>query len=54
MGTEDEAVKIKEAELLHKWAKNSELKVIEGADHVFGGREPWNSDAFTRGFRKSS
>jgi pimeloyl-ACP methyl ester carboxylesterase len=33
-GTEDEAVDKKEAELLHKWAKNSELKTIEGADHV--------------------
>ena len=51
-GTEDEAVKIKEAELLHKWAKNSELKVIEGADHVFGGREPWNSVALPEDLEK--
>ncbi|HAY3563055.1 TPA: prolyl oligopeptidase family serine peptidase [Elizabethkingia meningoseptica] len=43
-GTNDEAVKIKEAELLHQWIKGSELKIIEGADHVFGGREPWSDE----------
>lgn len=42
-GTTDMAVREKEAELLHTWAKNSELVLIENADHVFGGREPWAS-----------
>lgn len=51
-GTEDEAVKIKEAELLHKWVKNSELIIIDGADHVFGGREPWNSDVLPEDLEK--
>ncbi|HBN6701374.1 DUF1749 domain-containing protein [Elizabethkingia anophelis] len=51
-GTEDEAVKTKEAELLHKWAKNSELIIIDGADHVFGGREPWNSDVLPEDLEK--
>lgn len=41
-GTADEAVPLKEAEWLHLWAKNSELYVIEGADHVFGARHPWD------------
>jgi len=41
-GTSDDAVSLKEAELLHLWAKNSTLVVLEGADHVFGTRHPWS------------
>lgn len=44
-GTNDEAVKDKEAYLLHEWNKTSELFVLEGANHVFGAKEPWESDA---------
>lgn len=40
-GTNDDAVKDKEAALLHEWAKNSELKMIENANHTFGAKEPW-------------
>lgn len=40
-GTNDDAVKDKEAALLHESAKNSELKVIENANHTFGAKEPW-------------
>lgn len=39
-GTADEAVGVKEAELLHLWIKDSELFIVEGADHVFGARHP--------------
>lgn len=42
-GTEDEAVKEKEAGLLHEWAKKSELVMIEGAGHTFGASEPWEN-----------
>lgn len=41
-GTNDEAVKSKTADLLHSWAKNSELLIIQDANHTFGGKEPWN------------
>lgn len=40
----DETVKDNESELLHQWAKNSELKIIEGTSHTFGAREPWDSN----------
>lgn len=40
-GTEDDAVKDKEAYLLHEWCKSSELRLIEGANHTFGAKEPW-------------
>ena len=40
-GTADQAVPIEHAENLHQWSKGSELLLVEGADHVFGGRHPW-------------
>lgn len=40
-GTEDNAVKISSAEYLKKYAPNGFLKIIEGADHVFGGKHPY-------------
>lgn len=43
-GTEDEAVKDKEADLLNEWSKGSELFIIENANHVFGAKEPWESN----------
>lgn len=30
----------------------SELIIIDGADHVFGGREPWNSDVLPEDLEK--
>ena len=44
-GTEDDAVKDKEAFLLNDWCKDSELYIIDGANHTFGAKEPWHSDA---------
>ena len=44
-GTTDETVTFQEAEALHKWNKNSELFVIENANHVFGGSHPWEGDS---------
>ncbi len=40
-GTADQAVGVKEAELLHLWIKDSDLFIVEGADHVFGARHPY-------------
>ena len=39
-GTEDEAVPVMNAHLLHDAATNSELFLVE-SDHVFGRRHPW-------------
>lgn len=43
-GTDDDAVKTTEAQMLNKWASNSELFLIKDANHVFGGKEPFLSD----------
>ncbi len=43
-GTEDPAVPVSAAKDLAAWHPHAELVLIEGADHVFGGRHPYNSD----------
>lgn len=40
-GTEDPTVSINEAEAIHSWNSNSELRLIEEADHVFNVKHPW-------------
>ncbi len=43
-GSNDTSVSIDEAKNLHKWNPNSELKIIEGADHVFNSKHPWDNN----------
>lgn len=43
-GSNDEAVNIREANLLHEWCKSSELKTIEGGTHTFNITHPWGSE----------
>ncbi|SMP28714.1 alpha/beta hydrolase family protein [Chryseobacterium profundimaris] len=42
-GTKDESVSVKNAEHLHILHPNSELHLIENADHTFGAKEPWET-----------
>lgn len=46
-GDKDSSVDIKEAYNLHKWHKNSTLKIIENADHVFNTTHPWDKDVLS-------
>ena len=41
-GSEDYTVLVNEAQDLHNWSPNSELFIVSGADHVFGGSHPYN------------
>ncbi|PWN63609.1 alpha/beta hydrolase [Chryseobacterium phosphatilyticum] len=43
-GTDDEAVEVKQAEHLHILNPNSELFLIENANHTFGAKEPWTEE----------
>jgi len=56
-GDDDETVKLEEAQDLHKWNANSILYIIERANHVFGGKHPWNEktmpDHLNQVFEKS-
>lgn len=40
-GTEDPTVPLEEAKNLHSWSENSELFLVENADHGFGAKQPW-------------
>lgn len=43
-GTNDESVSVKNAEHLHILHPNSELFLIENANHTFGAKEPWEEN----------
>ena len=43
-GDKDTSVSIQEAKALHQWYPNSQLNIVEGADHVFNTRHPWTKD----------
>ncbi|CAA7386133.1 alpha/beta hydrolase family protein [Chryseobacterium fistulae] len=43
-GTRDESVHVNNAEHLHLLHPNSELFLVENADHTFGAKEPWEND----------
>lgn len=47
-GTQDESVSVKNAEHLHLLHPNSELYLIEKADHTFGAKEPWEKEALPK------
>ncbi|WP_027137974.1 alpha/beta hydrolase family protein [Gaetbulibacter saemankumensis] len=40
-GSNDTSVSVKEAEQLKLWQPEAELKIINGANHVFGAQHPW-------------
>jgi pimeloyl-ACP methyl ester carboxylesterase len=43
-GDNDETVHLNAAKLLHQWADKSQLKIINGADHSFGSKHPWETN----------
>lgn len=47
-GSKDTSVNQNEAEELHQWNPNSELKIIENADHVFNTKHPWNDKKLSK------
>lgn len=44
-GTKDPTVSSKEAKALNSWNPKSKLEFIEGADHVFNAKHPWEMDS---------
>lgn len=51
-GTNDESVNVKNAEHLHILNPLSELFLIEGANHTFGAKEPWEENDLPRDLNK--
>lgn len=52
-GTADETVKYSEAENIHKWNPNSELYIIENANHTFGATQPWTANLMPSDLNKA-
>ncbi|WP_299126621.1 alpha/beta fold hydrolase [uncultured Winogradskyella sp.] len=46
-GNNDTSVSINEAYELHQWNPNSQLEIIENADHVFNVKHPWVRDTLS-------
>ena len=40
-GTDDMAVDIEDAKSINSWSSNSQIELINGANHVFGAKHPW-------------
>lgn len=51
-GDNDTSVNIDEARNLNKWYPPSELKIIEGSDHVFNTQHPWVNDTLSNELNK--
>jgi len=51
-GTQDESVSMKSAEHLHILNPNSELFLIENANHTFGAKEPWEENGLPEDLKK--
>ena len=43
-GTNDTTVSIDEAQQLKDWNSNAKMYLIEGAEHTFGGKHPFDSE----------
>ncbi len=47
-GSNDESVNLEHSENLHQWTKDSQLVIIENSNHIFGAKEPWESDSLPK------
>jgi dipeptidyl aminopeptidase/acylaminoacyl peptidase len=52
-GSGDTSVSVEEAKQLHKWNPKSKLKIIDGANHVFGASHPWTSNKIPNSLQKA-
>lgn len=43
-GTNDQTVPYQDAERLHEWTRNSKLELIDGGNHTFGGKHPFEEN----------
>lgn len=47
-GSADTTVELFEAENIKKWAPQATLHIIEGADHVFQSKHPWEAETLSK------
>ena len=53
-GDNDTSVFIEEAKKLHFWDPNSQLEIVENADHVFNTRHPWEKGTLSKELKKAT
>ena len=53
-GTEDPTVDVKEAEALAEWNPRAKTFFVEGADHTFDQKHPWEKEELPEALRKVS
>lgn len=53
-GSGDTSVLIDEAYELHKWNSNSEILIIENANHVFEASHPWNKKELPKNLKDTA
>ncbi|WP_312822000.1 alpha/beta fold hydrolase [Epilithonimonas sp.] len=47
-GSDDESVPLNHSKNLNEWTKDSQLEIIENANHTFGAKEPWGNDSLPK------
>lgn len=47
-GSNDESVPQNHSENLHLWTRDSQIRIIENANHTFGAKEPWENDVLPK------
>ena len=52
-GSDDSTVLVAEANNIKKWNSAAELHIIKGANHVFDGCHPFNSDVFPKDLQEA-
>ncbi len=50
-GANDTSVPVTDAKNLHDWSKQGQLKIIDQADHVFGGKHPYTETSLPKPFQ---
>ncbi|MFP4092421.1 MAG: alpha/beta hydrolase family protein [Cyclobacteriaceae bacterium] len=50
-GTKDETVPVRMAHDLDTWSGNAQVEIIEGADHTFGGKHPYDQEELPKHVR---
>ena len=51
-GDNDKSVELYEAKNLKKWNSESEIHIINGANHVFGGYHPYDLEFLPKDFNE--
>ncbi len=52
-GNNDTSVSVEEAKKLHSWCSNSQLEIVEKANHVFNTSHPWKKEGLPKELKEA-